>query len=200
MTRKEIRDIDSRFDFLHTLLFKILLITDGRTTDILETLMDETMSLQVVRQEQINEEQSARLGEDSDAPYYVRESILIGTKSQLVISHNIALVCSKYLPPLMFEAIAAKQEGIGKTISTFGLQTSRKLVESGWRSDTETVDLFHKPIQLRFSPTKRKVPYKHYSIDFGSHPGIYLLEYFNPNMVLLRLKQLRNETIGGEQQ
>ncbi|MCD9026461.1 4-hydroxybenzoate synthetase [Cohnella silvisoli] len=200
MTRKEIKDIDSGFDFLHRLVFNILLITDGRTTDILETLMDETMSLQVVRQEQINDEQTAQLGEDLDAPYYVRESILIGAKSQLVISHNIALVCSKYLPSLMFEAIAAKQEGIGKTISTFGLQTSRKVVDSGWRKDTETVDLFYKPLKLRFSPTKSKVPYKKYSIDFGTHPGIYLLEYFNPNIVLLRLKQLRNESHGADDQ
>jgi chorismate-pyruvate lyase len=196
MTRKEITDIDSGFDYLHKLLFKILLITDGRTTDILETLMDETMSLKVVRQEQLNEEQTAHLGEASDPPYYVRESILIGSKSQFVVSHNFALVCSKYVPPLMFEAIAAKQEGIGKTISTFGLQTSRKLVDSGWRNETETVDLFHKPMQLRFSPTKSRVPYKKYSIDFGSQPGIYLLEYFNPNMVLLQLKQVRNENHG----
>ncbi|MCD9026480.1 4-hydroxybenzoate synthetase [Cohnella sp. NL03-T5] len=194
------KDIGSGFDFLHVLLFKILLITDGRTTDILETLMDETMSLQVVRQEQINEEQSTHLGESLDAPYYVRESILVGAKSHLVVSHNIALVCSKYLPSLMFEAIAAKKEGIGKTISTFGLQTSRKLIDSGWRNDTETVDLFQQPLKLRFSPTKSRVPYKKYSIDFGSHPGIYLLEYFNPNMVHLRLKQVRNETIAGKQQ
>ncbi|RKP56229.1 4-hydroxybenzoate synthetase [Cohnella endophytica] len=193
MTRTEITDIDSGFDFLHKLLFNILLITDGRTTDILETLMGETMSLQVIRQEQLNEEQTAHLGKVLDAPYYVRESILIGSKSQRVISHNIALVCSEYLPPLMFETIVAKQEGIGKTIGAFGLQTSRKVVDSGWSNDTETVDLFYKPIQLRFSPTKSKIPYKKYSIDFGSQPGIYLLEYFNPNMILDRWKQVRNE-------
>jgi hypothetical protein len=193
MTSNEIMDMDSGFDFLHMILFKILLITDGRTTDILETLMDETMSLQVIRQEQINEEYTVHVGETSGAPYYVRESLLIGVKSQLVVSHNFALVCSKYVPPVMFETIASKQEGIGKAISTFGLQTSRQLVDSGWRNDNETVDLFQKPIQLRFSPMKCGTPYKIYSIYFGSHPGIYLLEYFNPNMIIHRLKQVLNE-------
>jgi hypothetical protein len=193
MTSNEIMDMDSGFDFLHKLLFKILLITDGRTTDILETLLDETMSLLVTRQEQINEEYTMHVGEASGAPYYVRESLLIGVKSQLVVSHNFVLVSSKYVPPVMFEAIASKQEGIGRVISTFGLQTSRKVVDFGWRNDNETVDLFQKPVQLRFSPMNRSTPYKIYSIDFGSHPGIYLLEYFNPNMILNRLKQALNE-------
>jgi chorismate-pyruvate lyase len=171
-----------------------LLITDGRTTDILETLMDESLTLQVIRQEQIHEEQQAYFGEATSAPYYVRESILIGEKSQLVVSHNIALVSLKYVPPVMFEAIASKQEGIGKTISAFGLQTSRKIVDSGWRSYDETIDLFHKPIKLYFSQMKyNKVPYKTYTINFGFYPGIYLLEYFNPNMITYRLTQVLNE-------
>jgi chorismate-pyruvate lyase len=193
MSRKDIKDMESGFDFLQMLLLKILLITDGRTTDILETLMDETMALEVIRQEQTNEEPDAHLGEAPGAPYYIRESILTGIKSKLIVSHNIALVCSKYLPPVMFEAIASKHEGIGRTISTFGMPTSRKMVDSGWRNDNETVDLFHKPIQLRFSSTKCGVPYKKYSIDFGSNPGIYLLEYFNPSMITHRLKQVLKE-------
>ncbi|MFM9281230.1 4-hydroxybenzoate synthetase [Paenibacillus jiagnxiensis] len=196
MTSSEIKDIDSALNFLQMLLFKILLITDGRTTDILETLMDESMSVQVLRQEQIDKEQQAYPGGDSGAPFYLRESILIGVKSKFVVSHNIALVSSKHVPSVMFEAIAAKQEGIGKTISTFGLQTSRKIVDYGWRSDDETVDLFQQPLKLYFSTMKNdRTPYKTYSIDFGSYSGIYLLEYFNPNMIAYRLKQVLSENV-----
>ncbi|MFB5265607.1 4-hydroxybenzoate synthetase [Paenibacillus enshidis] len=191
MASIEVRDMDSALNFLQMLLFKILLITDGRTTDILETLMDESMSVQVLRQEQIKEEHQAHPGGASGAPFYLRESILIGAKSKLVVSHNIALVSSKHVPSVMFEAIATKQEGIGKTISTLGLQTSRKIVDYGWRSDDEAIDLFQQPMKLYFSTMNNvKTPYKTYSIEFGSYPGIYLLEYFNPDMIAYRLEQV----------
>jgi len=193
MTNNQIKGMEAGFNFLEMVFFKILMITDGRTTDILETLMDESMSLQVMRQEQIDDEHTLQLGKAGGAPYYVRESVLIGGNSGLVLSHNVALVCSKFVPPVMFEAIASKQEGIGKTISTLGLQTSRKIIDYGWINENETVDLFHNPMKLRFSTTIRKAPYKIYSIQFGQHTGIYLLEYYNPDMVAYRVKQMLNE-------
>ncbi|MBB6675375.1 4-hydroxybenzoate synthetase, partial [Cohnella nanjingensis] len=73
--------------------------------------------------------------------------------------------------------------GIGKAISTMGLQTFRKVLDSGAKNGEEAVDLFQKPIRLRFPELRDKVPYKKYSIYFGPEPGIQLLEYFNPNVV-----------------
>ncbi|AJY77469.1 4-hydroxybenzoate synthetase [Paenibacillus beijingensis] len=181
------------FEFLHRLLFEILLRTDGRTTDILETLMDETMSVHVIRQEQINEEHAGLLGESSGAPYYIRESILISNKTHFVVSHNIALVCSKFVPAPMFEAISSKHEGIGKTVSALGLPTSRKVADFGWRNEQEAVDLFQKPIKLHFARENERSPFKKYAIYFESVPGIYLLEYFNPDLLRHRLKQVLNE-------
>jgi hypothetical protein len=51
------------------------------------------------------------------------------------------------------------------------------------------VDLFQKPIRLRFPELRDKVPYKKYSIYFGPAPGIQMLEYFNPNIIRQRLNQ-----------
>ncbi|NOU99732.1 4-hydroxybenzoate synthetase [Paenibacillus sp. LMG 31457] len=184
------QDGEGLLDFLQGLIFDMLLVTDGRTTDLLETLLDEKMLITVIRQEQINEVHADLLGESSGAPYYIRESILISDKSRFIVSHNIAVVYSKNVPLTLFEKIAHKQEGIGKSISTIGLQSFRKVLDSGLKSGEEAVDLFQKPIQLRFPDLCKKVPYKRYSIYFGLKPGIQMLEYFNPDVVIHRLRQV----------
>lgn len=180
------------YDFLEKLLFEILLRTDGRTTDILETILDDRMTVRVISQERVQAEDIGQSGETSGAPYIRRESILIGEKSGVVVSHNIALVRSNNVPAPMEEALNAKQEGIGKTISRLGLQTSRKLTDYGWRTEPESVGLFQKPFKLYFSPINAPVPYKEYSIYFDAVPGIRMIEYFNPQMIRYRLNQYLN--------
>jgi hypothetical protein len=118
---------------------------------------------------------------------------LISERSRLVVSHNLALVHSEHVPPFLFEKIAERQEGIGKAISTMGLQTFRNVHDFGAINGEDALDLFQKPTQLRFPDLREKVPYKKYSIYFGPAPGIEMLEYFNPNVVRHRLNQL----IGG---
>lgn len=186
-------DAARAIDFLHGLIFRMLRVTDGRTTDLLETLLDEKMLVHVIRQEQIDEDHADRFGQSSGAPYYIRESLLISERSRLVVSHNLALVHSHHVPPSLFEKIAERQEGIGKAISTMGLQTFRNVDDFGAINGEDALDLFQKPTQLRFPDLREKVPYKKYSIYFGPAPGIEMLEYFNPNVVRHRLNQL----IGG---
>ncbi|MFD0672351.1 4-hydroxybenzoate synthetase [Cohnella sp. GCM10027633] len=174
---------------LHQLLFDILLTTDGRTTDLLETLLDEKMTVQVVRQQQIDAADIDIGAGLSGGPYYLRESVLTGDRTGFAVSHNYAIVCSRCVPPAMFEALAAKQDGIGKTIQSLGIQTSRRLSECGWRSDGAIVDLFGEPAKLSFPDRQAasNVPFKRYAIYFGEEPGIHLLEYFNPDIVRHRL-------------
>ncbi|WP_027093956.1 hypothetical protein [Cohnella thermotolerans] len=186
-------DAGRAFDLLHGLIFKMLLVTDGRTTEMLETLLNEKMVVHVIRQEQIDEEHADLFSEFSGAPYYIRESLLMIEKSRFLVSHNLALVYSKHVPPSLFEKIAHRKEGIGKSINTLGLQTFRKVLDSGAKNEEEAVDLFQKPIRLRFPELRDKVPYKKYSIYFGPAPGIQMLEYFNPNIIRQRL----NQSIGG---
>lgn len=185
-------DAGKALRFMQELIFDILLATDGRTTDLLETLLDEKMLVTVLRQEQMNGEHPDHPGESSGAAYYIRESILSGDKSRFIVSHNIALVNAKHVPPSLFEKIAHRKEGIGKAISSMGLQSFRKVVDSGRKSGEEVVDMFQKPVSLHFPELHDQVPFKKYAIYFGHAPGIEMLEYFNPDVVSHRLKQLIN--------
>jgi hypothetical protein len=123
----------------------------------------------------------------------ILENLSCSEKSRFLVSHNLALVFSKHVPPSLFEKITHQQEGIGKSMSTIGMQTFRKVLDSGAKNEEEAVDLFQKPIRLRFPELRDKVPYKKYSIYFGTAPGIQMLEYFNPNII----RQSLNQTIGG---
>jgi chorismate-pyruvate lyase len=186
-------DAGRAIDLLQGLIFNILLVTDGRTTDLLEAILNEKMLVHVIRQEQMNEEHADHFGESTGDLYYIRESLLMIEKSGFLVSHNLSLVHFKHVPPSLFEKMAHQKEGIGKVISEMGLKSFRKVMDSGTKNREEAVDLFQKPFQLRFPELHDKVPYKKYSIYFGPEPGIQMLEYFNPNVVRHRL----NQSIGG---
>ncbi|WP_058309007.1 chorismate pyruvate-lyase family protein [Gracilibacillus massiliensis] len=182
---------DSQFEreVLQRLLFDLLLVTDGRTTDILETLLNEKVRVEVIRQEQIANEDINLLGESSGGPYYIRESILVGEKSGLVVSHNIALVYSKHVPKALYESLTHRQEGIGKAINSLGVRTFRKVLDSGFMNRTDTIDLFQRPVTINFANSDQQLPYKRYYIYFGRSPGIQMLEYYHPNLISHRLEQ-----------
>lgn len=184
-------------DFLQKLIFDLLLVTDGRTTDLLETMLDEKMRVTVIRQEQLNEIHADYQVECSDAPLYLRESLLISDKSDFIVSHNIAIVNSKYVPDSLFESIAHRQEGIGKAISSMGLQSYRKVVDSGLKGEEEAVDLFQKPINLRIPDRRTQIPYKRYDIYFQLAPGIHMLEYFNPEVIRYRINKVIKSKMEG---
>lgn len=178
-------------DFLHRLIWSCLLITDGRTTDLLETLLDEKVTVDVIQQEQISKE-NAGGGMDalSGSPYYIRESVLIGQKSRMVVSHNIALVYAKNVPLALFESISQQQQGIGKAIHSLGgVRTFRSVEDFGFINKEEMTDLFQCPIKNNFSNTDDLIPYKRYFIYFGRQPGIQMLEYYHPDIIRYRLQK-----------
>ncbi|KAB8136764.1 DUF98 domain-containing protein [Gracilibacillus oryzae] len=176
-------------DILQDIIFRILLVTDGRTTDILETLLGEKLKVQVIRQEQIGVKEAVMTGESQGAPYYIRESVLIGEKSGVIVSYNIALVYSKNVPPALFESMANRQEGIGKVMNSQGIRTLREVIDFGFIEETATVDLFNRPVNINLPSNGEKFPYKKYFIYFGRKPGIQMVEYFNPAIIQHRLKQ-----------
>ncbi|RLL40609.1 DUF98 domain-containing protein [Oceanobacillus piezotolerans] len=180
---------------LQAIILDLLLVTDGRTTDFLEILLNEKVKVQVIRQEQINEDDPKLLIETSGAPYYIRESVLIGEKSGFVVSHNIALVYAKHVPPALFKSIAQQKKGIGKAMSSLGIRSFRKVTDAGFVNEEEAVDLFQQQMKLHFSDIDEKVPYKRYGMYFGREPGIEMLEYFHPNIIEHRvLQEFKEET------
>ncbi len=170
----------------------MLLTSDGRTTDLLETLMDEKMQVSVLKQESVDAANAGN-GEPSAATNVprdiVRESILIGTRSRTVVSHNMALIHASLVPPALLERIALGHEGIGKSISSIGVESFRKIVDYGKIASKDALDLHGKPIKLQFAEPCEEAFYKKYVIYFGLLPGIQLLEYFNPHLVKHRLEQ-----------
>jgi len=174
------------FENLRGLIFDMLLVTDGRTTELLETILDEKLGVDVIRQEQAGgADRGTEAGDAITA--YVRESVLVGLRSGMPVSHNVALVDSRHVPPALFQAIALKQLGIGKAIGANGIATFRRVLESGTVDFDRAADLFGRPLRLRFPETKEKVPYKKYAIHFQKEPGILLLEYYDPRLVQYRL-------------
>ncbi|SES16232.1 chorismate lyase [Gracilibacillus ureilyticus] len=176
-------------DVLQKIIFGPLLVTDGRTTDLLETMLNEKVRVQLIRQEQIDETDAKKLGQSSGAPYYIRESILVGEDSGFVVSHNIAVVYSKNVPQSLFESIANQQEGIGKVMSSHGMRTFRQPFEYGWIHKAKAADLFQRPVNVQFSSLPTIIPYKKYYIYFGQNPGIQMVEYFNPDIIPHRLQK-----------
>lgn len=185
--------VDSQFerkasDVLQRILLDLLLVTDGRTTDLLELIMNEKVRVEVIRQEQITEDANI-MGEFSGGSYYVRESVLIGEKSGFVVSHNIALIYSTHVPPALFENIAHRQQGIGKVMSSLGIRSLRDVADSGFIIGEDAIDLFKKPIKIRFPDLHHPIPYKRYFMYFGRKPGIQMLEYYHPDLLAHRLQQ-----------
>jgi len=168
-------------DLLRGLIFDLLLVTDGRTTDLLETILNEKMKVHVIYQGEADEA--------ANASSYIRESVLMGENSGMIVSHNFALVRAEALPSSLFEKIAQRQEGIGTAISSGELLTFRKVLETGWISPDQAVDLFRKPMKLRFPENIGSIPFKRYSISFRPEPGIEMLEYYHPELVTHRLMQ-----------
>lgn len=157
--------------------------------------MDEKMQVSVLRQGPSdaayggNPLPSAVKDDHRD---FVRESILIGARSRKIVSHNIALIHADLVPPALLERIAHGQEGIGKAISSIGLESLRKIADYGTIGSDAALDLHGKPVKLQFTEPCESVFYKKYVIYFGLLPGIQLLEYFNPHIVKHRLEQELN--------
>lgn len=197
---------------LEGIIFDLLLTSDGRTTDLLETLMDEKMQVSVLRQgagtevehaeEHAKEQGEEHAGDQSpmEASSFgghrrdiARESILIGATSRIVVSHNIALIHAEHVPHALLERIARGHEGIGKAISSIGAESLRKIADYGMIGSDAALDLNGHPVKLQFAERCDSVYYKKYVIYFGLLPGIQLLEYFNPHIVKHRLSSAINK-------
>lgn len=179
---------------LEGIIYDLLLTSDGRTTDLLETLMDEKVQVTVLRQgagqaaDEAGDQSSIKVPSfEGHRRDIVRESVLIGATSRFVVSHNLALIHSEHVPPALLERIARGQEGIGKAISSIGVESLRKIVDYGRIGSDAALDLNGLPVNLHFPERCDSVYYKKYVIYFGLLPGIQLLEYFNPHIVRHRL-------------
>jgi chorismate-pyruvate lyase len=172
---------------LEKLLYEVLMVTDGRTTDILEVIVGEKVSLKVFKQKNIRSVN----GYDENI---LRESLLISENSNRVISQNISIINPSAIPIELYNDICRKDTGIGSTIKEKNILSKRKILNFGWRKADEISDIFNNPYFLKFE-INAILPFKEYKIYFDSsnNCGIHILEYFNVRQINLNYQ---NDMIG----
>jgi hypothetical protein len=155
--------------------------SNGRTTDILQVLAGEDLELMVVDQvvEQVD------LDNGMLTPCIMRESYIINKDSKFILSHNFAKIYPDFTPKGLNTKIVKKEEGIGSSIKDMDIISTRRLLDYGWKDRKSIVDLHRKPQQLIFTCNSNVVPFKEYEVSFeqNGHPGIHLIEYFNPHLL-----------------
>lgn len=163
-----------QIDRMKRILFNKLLMTEEKTTDMLEDLVGEQLYVHVIRQKKIDD-------------HMIRESILHTKGDHFIVSHNFALIDPARIPRQLYEKIVFKTEGIGKAMNHLGLESSRDILNYGWKKKDEIFDFSNNPVYLRFDHRELSIPFKEYTIAFHNlnKPGIRLIEYFNPQMIRL---------------
>lgn len=183
---------------LSKVLFELLLVSDGRTTDMLETLCGERVYVEVINQEK------------HDNTIY-RESFLYTVNRNLFVSHNFMMLYPDHVPSEFYQRILEKEEVIGKILKNDEVLSNRIITKNGWCLPTEISDLSGNPKKLIFAGDLNGglIPFKEYKLHFQSNekPGIKLVEYFNPNLIHYRLQknhflkspvdEIRAEKVGG---
>ncbi|NHN35415.1 hypothetical protein [Paenibacillus agricola] len=153
-------------------LFHRLLVTEEKTTDMLEKLVGGRLTVQVIQQKMIDSQM-------------FRESILYTKNDHFIVSHNFALIDPDRIPRRLYEKIVSKNDGIGEAMNLLDLESIRDISTYGWKNENELGDFHNCPVHLRFANGEFPVPFKEYTITFQdlNKPGIRLTEYFNPQMI-----------------
>ncbi|WP_445491048.1 hypothetical protein [Niallia sp. 03133] len=168
--------------YVNQIIFNLLLVSTNRTTDNLEIITGDTIYPTVMNQNMCTTEISTY-----KPNYYIRESYLHTVRSNFIVSHNIALLVPENVPNPLLKKIMQKEEGIGSAMRQLNISSSRKIVAFGYRNKQQVTNLFNQPMDLIFNHDE-DVPFKEYHLFFEKQeePGIHLLEYFNPNILLTR--------------
>lgn len=163
------------------IIFKMLVTSVNLTTDLLELITDDRLEVKVTKQENYLEANNIIL----------RESSLFSHKYKMMVSQNIVLLYSEFMPLDLFNSIMLKKEGIGRLLRKTDSISTRKIIQSGYRQPFEVVNLLNKPYKLQFD-SQKAIPFKEYKVRFDSYPfeGMYLVEYFNPEMISKIIKYL----------
>jgi hypothetical protein len=165
-----------------SLVFDLLLTSDGRTTDMLESIVGESLNVSVIRQDEYMVGENLQLH---------RESIICNHSRDFIVSQNYCRIHTSLVPEPLLRTILDKKSGIGYVMESLEVCTFRRIIDSGWKARDKLDHYDSQPIHLQFSPAVTQVPFKQYTIQFSPYeqPGIYMLEYFNP----LMLERIREE-------
>lgn len=164
-------------DSAYALVYELIMATDGRTTDLLETIVNGSLTPKVIRQEVIHPSMAA--GE-----MIYRESVLLDS-SENAISHNFVFLKPESMPADLLDELLLDKEPIGKIMKRLNVFSRRTVKAAGWRPSDQITNLEGKPAETIFFSPSAMIPYKNYSVQFSGceDSGMELLEYFNPSLV-----------------
>lgn len=164
-------------DSVSALVYELIMITDGRTTDLLETIVNGSLTPKVIRQDVIRPNSAA-----SERIY--RESLLLDPLGAPV-SHNFVLLKPESMPSDLLTELLQENEPIGKIMRRQNVFSRRTVKASGWRPADQITNLEGAPAETILYRASTILPYKTYSVQFSGYEesGMELLEYFNPDLI-----------------
>lgn len=150
---------------------RVLLITDGTVTNILEAFFWQSIQVENLGQRQIFlREPVALLDAESGDGVLEREVRLIGVHSNTPYVFARSLIRLEVLPEALRESLLQGKIGIGELLRNSNLETYRELIEIGERQD---------PVAEQ-SLGKVDLPliYRLYRISLDHQPAMLIAEYF----------------------
>jgi chorismate-pyruvate lyase len=113
-------------------LGRVLLVTDGTLTDILEAHQLEPIHLVVLDQHLTNEPAEAGLLELSDGESAIhREIVLRGERSGVAYVHALSLIALERLNPEFRAGLLSGRAPIGRLWTKLRMETFKEILESG---------------------------------------------------------------------
>ncbi|WP_203363916.1 hypothetical protein [Bacillus sp. REN10] len=166
------------------IIFEMLLISENRTTDILEIITNEKIYPVVLNQQEATDIFNEKIKDEARKGKHVilRETSLYTRDTHRVVSVNSGFICKEYVPPELYLGIIGKEKGIGEIMAGMNINSSRRILQKGWRSEDSLVDICDKGFSNNFGTVETLIPFKKYELMFAGYaqPGIYLIEYYNP--------------------
>lgn len=155
-----------------------LLQSNEKTTDMLEEIIGESLSIKVLCQRYEIDKKSKDITLN-------RESIIIYPQNKLIISQNFVLLFPKHLPRSVYYNMIWKKKGIGHYLNHFNIETTRLITSYGFKEDNQIINHYEKSVHHLFHSSDLPIPFKKYDLYFDDYeaPGLSIIEYFNPEIV-----------------
>lgn len=152
---------------------RMLLLSDGSTTRLLESMLNEPLQVAVEHQEIVPSSIISpfireQLAVDQPSRLLERRSMLLLPSGQWVSRNYV--VCKPSLPTAVWEALQSGSLPIGKIWDTYQVKGKRELLGCGTTSESAL-------------GSRGIAAYKHYVLWNETSPLMYVREHFHPAYV-----------------
>lgn len=154
---------------LATHLNRVLMASDGTTTSLLESFLDEPLRVEVVPQRPANAVELAEWpGTPPQSGILVRDAKLIGRRTGRLVVHARSLVVLDRLPERSRTEIREGRELLGRTLRTHRVEQHREILTTGHGRAPATTN----------AGDATAMPWRTYAIVVGGVPAVLVTEWF----------------------